>query len=256
MKKFQLELRPYSRQEMADVLGVDINDSKHFKRNVINTLTKWGYDFEYSRKEIRIKRKPTSAPEKLSEIMIRLYDLDVQLDTYAFSCFFYLLIVSPEFAAMPWEERSHVIMREFGIEVSDRTLKSWGKKLTDAGTFVKDTTTRLRWVTGYYNGEKYRMLVDGDKHLEEQVSKYTKELSELLKKNDMDNAERWSNALAKLWNKYHFCVYYAKGFTLSAWDKYSNSDMIDYILGLVSEIAGMEPYDTVVSITQEFKNVS
>ena len=251
MTKFQLELRPYSRQEIADVLGVDINDSKHFKRNVINTLTKWGYDFEYSKNWINIKRKPTSAPEKLSEIMIRLYDLDVQLDTYAFSCFFYLLVLSPEFASMPWAERSEMIMREFGIEVSERTLRTWGNKLINAGTFVKDNEKRSRWVTGYYMGEKYRLLASSDSHIEEQVNRYTQEMSELLRKD-----KTWSEIFSTLWNKYHFCVYYAKGLTLSAWDNNADYDTINYILGLVNEIAEMEPYDTVISITQEFKNVS
>lgn len=43
----QLEQRFYERSEIADITSANPEDSKHFKRNVENTLTKWGYGFEW-----------------------------------------------------------------------------------------------------------------------------------------------------------------------------------------------------------------
>ena len=42
----QLEERVYTKAEMAEILGINPKD-KNFKRNVENTLTKWGYDYEF-----------------------------------------------------------------------------------------------------------------------------------------------------------------------------------------------------------------
>ena len=40
----QLEKQFYSREEIAELLAVKITD--HFKRDVINKLDKWGYQYK------------------------------------------------------------------------------------------------------------------------------------------------------------------------------------------------------------------
>ena len=242
----QLELRPYSRQEIADVLGVNIEDTSHFKRNVENTLLKWGYSFEYSRKQVKILRAPTSAAERLSELMIRLYDLDIQTDIYAFSCFLYSIAVYPEFNTAPWVEKSRILEDEFSVVVNDRTLRSWCTKLIDCGTLVKNKEQRSCWITGYYNGEKYRELVDGDQHLEETAARYRRDMSYAMKRlND------WNEVFSEMWEKYHFCVYYCYGFSFSAFDARANHETIGHIIDLVNEITERGPVEYSHTVYQE-----
>ncbi len=61
----QLEKRFYSRQEIADTLGVNIKDSGHFKRNVESKLQKWGYSYNYTSTGITITRQPETPQERL-----------------------------------------------------------------------------------------------------------------------------------------------------------------------------------------------
>ena len=42
----QLELRTYTRKEIAEITGYEITNS-NFSRNVKGTLMKWGYVFQY-----------------------------------------------------------------------------------------------------------------------------------------------------------------------------------------------------------------
>lgn len=72
----QLEIRKYNRQEIADLLELD-SKNQNFKRNLENKLNKWGYKYIYSKNIIEITYQPTTAKEKLTEIMIRKYKLDI-----------------------------------------------------------------------------------------------------------------------------------------------------------------------------------
>ena len=85
----QLELRFYTRQEIADALSVNIKDSNHFKRNVEAKLRHWGYGYEYSRSGVQITRRPETAEERLAEILYRHYEINVQTNPTAFACFMY-----------------------------------------------------------------------------------------------------------------------------------------------------------------------
>ena len=62
----QLELRTYSRKEIAEVLSLNLADSRHFKRNVETKLKTWGYEFVFPpRGNITITRKPESSEEQV-----------------------------------------------------------------------------------------------------------------------------------------------------------------------------------------------
>lgn len=251
----QLELRAYSREEIAEVLGVNLKDTNHFKRNVESKLTKWGYSYEYSRKEVKIIAAPATAEEKLSEIMIRAYDMDIRIDSFSFAAFLYSLVVFPDFISMPWEERSKYLEEEFGISVSDRTLRSWCSRFIETRTVIKDDEYKTRWITGYVNGEKYRDLVDGDEDLEKFADDYQKEKMELLNQyKDLDDKEKWSNVRRTLWDKYHCCVYCCKGIMLSAWNDALNNETLKEVIELVNEIAEKEPVDTKVVVEQHMES--
>lgn len=246
----QLELRPYSRDEIAKVLDVNIKDTNHFKRNVEAKLNKWGYSYEYSRKAVIITRQPQTADEKLSEIMIRAYDMDIRIDTYAFSCFLYSLAVFPDFTAMPWEERAIFLQEEFGITVSDRTLRSWCSRLIETNTVAKDNSIRTRWITGYYDGQKYRELVEG-KELEEFADRYQQDKIALLEEyKNLNNSEKWNTVRKALWDKYHCCVYTCKGIIFSAWNDALSMEMMQTVIELVDEIAAREPSENIIKYEQ------
>lgn len=247
----QLELCSYSRAEIAKILDVNVDDTNHFKRNVEAKLQKWGYSYEYSRKTVTLTKAPTTADEKLAEILVREYDIDVRIDTYAFAAFLYSLVVFPEFGSMPWEERAKWLEEEFGVEVSDRTLRSWCSRLISTSTVHKDDTYKTRWITSYYNGEKSRDLVDGDKELEEFADGYQQTKLELLEKyKELSDKEKWNCVRKDLWEKYKCCVYYCKGITLTAFDS-TSLDTMQELIELVNEIAEREPVEVteVVSLS-------
>ena len=135
----QIEVRNYSRNEMAELLKVEITDS-HFSRKVQSILTKWGYSFVYSRKAIQITAAPSTAQERLNELLIREFNLDIQIDIGKFATFVYLLM-DEEFSSMPFGERANVMKQDYNIEVSEITLKRWYKKLVDNNVVETD---RLR----------------------------------------------------------------------------------------------------------------
>lgn len=247
----QLELRAYTRQEIADVLGVNIEDTKHFKRNIETKLTRWGYSYEYSRKAVTIIKAPTAAIERLSEIMIRAYDMDIRIEAFSFSAFLYSLVVFPEFTSMPWEERANFLEAEFGISVSERTLRAWCSRFIQTGILIKDDSYKTRWITGYCDGEKYRELVDGDKKLEEYADKYWKRKKELLEQyNELETKEKWELVGKTLWSEFHCYVYCCKGLNFSAWDSKISNQTLREVVELVTDIAEMEPIDTTVVVNQ------
>lgn len=253
----QLELRTYSRQEIADILNVNIKDSNHFKRNVENKLNNWGYSYKYSSRQFEILRAPTTADERLSEIMQRAYGMDIRIDTISFAAFIYSLVVFPEFLIMPWEERSKWLKEEFDVTVSDRTLRSWMSKFINAGFIVKDESFRMRWVTGYEKGVKYREAIDGDPRMEEFADRYQKDKDRLLKAySHLSSKERWQKVTKDMWDKYHCCIYYCTGFQFSAWNNELDSNTLQEVIELVNEIALRAPAESNCVIQQSIEIVS
>lgn len=251
----QLRLGSYSRAEIAELLNVNLADTNHFKRNVEAKLVKWGYSYEYTTKTITITRQPITSEERLSEILIREYDLDIQIECYAFAAFLYSIVVFPEFNSMPWGEREKWLQEEFGIYVSERTLRSWCSRLITTSTIVKDSDYRTRWVTGYYNGKKYRDIVDGNKELEELADTYFQDKKQLLEKyKDLEEKEKWYLVRKELWEKYKCCFYYCKGIVVGAFDN-TSLDTLQELIELVNDIAEKEPTQTIKIVEQKIENI-
>lgn len=248
----QLELRTYSREEIAELLNVNINDSRHFKRNVETKLNNWGYSYKYSKLRFEILRAPTSANERLSEIMQRTYGMDIRTDTIAFASFLYSLVVFPEFLAMPWEERSKFLEDNFEVVISDRTLRAWCAKFINSGYIVKDDSYKVRWITGYYNGVKYRQVIDGDPEMEKYADGYQKYKISLLKQyKDLPQKEKWQNVIQGMWDTYHCCIYYCKGLKFSAWDNEMEFETLQETIELINEIAENTPAETEYIMQQQ-----
>lgn len=214
----QLEKRLYAREELAEILDLNVKSS-HFARDVKNKLANWGYDFEYNRKGATITRAPETAQERLAEIIIRVFDIDIQVDVYAFACFINLFSCYPEFSTMPWDERVKDLKTVYDVDIAASTLKKWYAKLNKLNLVTKDKTDKTYWKTSFVNGEKRREIVDGNEKLGLEMTEYLETRKELLNeyissalasgKKDYKKitAEAWENAQKVLWSTYHCCYY-------------------------------------------------
>lgn len=247
----QLEKKFYSRQEIAEALSLNIADSNHFKRNVQNKLMKWRYSFEYSSKGVLITKVPETAEERLSEILIREYGIDIQIDTYSFACFITAFEDIENFTAMPWGERVELLKKTYNVSADERTLRNWCSKLIKTNTVVK-TSKKAHWRTIVVNGVKTREWIDGIEEAEQEMREYYENrkllvnnyISDCLASGKKDykeiKAEAWKNANHELWNKYGCCYYSCKSFAIGAFD---DLRLLEEIQELVREIAdkGEEP---------------
>lgn len=234
----QLEVKTYTRQEIAEIIDIDVKN-KNFARKTKDTLAKWGYSYNYSRKGVEIISQPQTAKEKLSEIMIRKYDLDIQTDCYEFATFLYSLLLDDTFTSMPWKEREDWLRVEFNISVDEKTLRRWCSKFISHGTIVKDKSNKSYWRTNY-NKTREEVFID-DKERQD----YWKEFWEMKKNGEEDIQKR-------LWNKYGCCYYSCATLMVSAFDDISE---LEEIIELVNEIAEAEPTETVVETTTKLIDV-
>lgn len=229
-----LELRYYSRQELAEILGID-SKSKHFARDVKTTLDKWGYKYDkYSCKGLRIIEKPEGAEARLNEIFNRALNIDIRTEIYAMACFLMMIGCYEEFQSMPWATRSEELYKEFGVRVDERTLRNWANKLIRRELIFKSGYDKTAWISYKINGETYREMITGNDDLEADMRKYYKKRTEyrneyrqreILENNRDDyekiNSESWSYAMCKLWEEFHCCYYYCGSYYLNALGEYA-----------------------------------
>ena len=252
----QLELRAYSKEEIMDITGV-VKDA-HTARNIKNTLTKWGYTFEYKTKQTTITRIPTTPEEKLNEILVRKFDMDIRTDAFAFGTFISELSYNCAFAAMPWEERSKYLEEECGVSVSDRTLKTWVSKLLNNNIISKDTENKVEWVTVSYLGQKDRYQVDDfiAEFGEEYFQKY-KELRKQYIQEYQEEGMSFNAAYRKAvfddlfsggrTNAYKgVLLYKCSTIGFNAWGDNTLHSEIEEILDLCLEVADNTPFETEV----------
>ncbi len=221
-----MEKRLYSREELAHLTGARLSDEKHFKRNVENALIKWGYGYDWLRGGAVITHVPSTPKERLKEMLIRQFHIDIQVDMYAFACFVTAFTDVPGFDCMPWKVREAEYEKYSGRYYSSRTLSSWARKLIEQDIMYKGAIGSF-WKTSVKpNGEKVRTSVTY-----EEVKEYFDRRSELIEKytiqileNDVEKtyeaARRtaWQIAFEILWDQYQCCYYSCKTFQFSAWN--------------------------------------
>ena len=213
----QIEVRNYSRTEMAELLKVEINDT-HFSRKVQSVLTKWGYSFVYSRKAIQITAAPSTAQERLNELLIREFNLDIQIDIGKFATFVYLLM-DEEFSSMPFGERANVMKQDYNIEVSEIALKRWYKKLVDYNVVETNRLRKTYWVSMYVDGQKTRMKVDEDDEGKIKYENRRRKLAEKNMKDGMNKADAYSSANLTCWKEFKCCYYSCNTIILNAFNQ-------------------------------------
>ena len=240
----QLELRTYPRAEIAEVLNVRINDSGHFKRNVENKLSKWGYGFHYTTAAVEICSKPDASAERLAEILYRGFGIDIQIDPVQFACFIAAFTDIEGFSSMPWEEREMEYRKHYGFAPDVRTLRNWCSRLIGCGIIAKAGCS-TQWKTFYSGGQKCRTPVCGEE--EKQLQKYYQRRGELAAMHyakELESgqapkaakAQAWKKAYHDLWAEFGCCYYYCKYFALSAFSTEAQIDLQE-IYELVQELA-------------------
>lgn len=183
----QLELRSYPRAEIAKVLSVNINDSRHFKRNVENTLSKWGYGFRYETAAVEILSKPETPAERLAEILCRGYGIDIQIFPEQFACFIAAFTDIEGFDSMPWAERAAAYYGYYGICVNERTLRNWCSQLIDRGVIARMGGS-TRWRTYFEGNRKIREPIEEIDEVE--MQSYFERRGELFKEHYISHLER------------------------------------------------------------------
>ncbi len=219
-------MRFYNLKELAEITGAN-RKTKNFKRDVQNVLTKWGYGYDWiNRRGATITHIPSSPEERLQEILVRQFHVDVQVDMYAFACFVTAFSDIPGFACMPWKERENHFRDYLGRKVDERTMRSWAKKLIEGDIIVKCTEGSF-WKTEIIENCKIRTTVP-----KEEVETYNKRRAELLNQLAIDTMKQdkslsydkalraaWKDVYFFLWHEFHCCYYSCKTFYFTAWNE-------------------------------------
>lgn len=244
----QLELQYYTKQELCEIFDID-GANKNSARDIKNILAKCGYEHtKWSCKGITITKKPESAEEKLSELFIREFNIDVRTNIYGMACFLVMLGCYEDFQSMPWSVRAEELFKEYQVRVDEKTLRNWFNKLEKRDLVVKFRSEKTTWLSFYVDGEIYREMVTGNEDAERQARQYFKKRNqyvreyrqrELFENNREDihkiNSEAWSFAHKMLWDEFHCCFYTCFSVYLNAIGEYAQE-----IFELVEEISGFK----------------
>lgn len=195
-------------------------------------LEKWGYGYDYKQAGVTIERIPTTAEERLAELMTREYNLDVQIAPYDFACFVTAFTDVSGFSSMPWEERAAELREKYGVYTTDRTLRNWCSKLMTQGIVFKHTDGSY-WKTEYINGIKHRSQVQREEAQAyfDRRSEIVAEETENYKRAHFDyktaRSKAWKYAYQVLWNEYGCCYYHCKNFLFTAFAEENNESLLE-----------------------------
>lgn len=255
----QLELNEViTREEMGALLSID-SKNKNFARSVTNILNRWGYEAEkLPKKRYKIIRVPQTPEEKLNELLVRKFNMDIHTDTYAFGVFVMELAENVEFAAMPWERRVQELKEFYDIEISEKTLRTWAKRLMEAGIIAKDNNDKVEWVTVARGKVKERYTVEEfEKEYDKlSIQEYKEMRMKLIKEyqqQGMSFKEAYPKAVfndifkGEYSKKYEgVLLYKCATLTFSAFGEVVSHEEIEEIFDLCAEIADSEPFETAV----------
>ena len=184
--------------------------------------------------------------------------MDIHTETYAFGVFVMELAENVEFAAMPWEKRVQELKEFYDIDITDRTLKSWAKRLMEAGIIAKDNNDKVEWVTVVKGKEKERYTVEQfEKEYSGLSIKEYKEMRMKLIKEYQQQGMSFKEAYPKAVFNDIFKGEYSKKYegvllykcatlTFSAFGEVVSHEEIEEIFDLCAEIADSEPFETAV----------
>lgn len=216
-----IEKKTYTNKELAPLIGVN-PQSTHIKRDITNQLTSMGFeegeDFSFPKRGmVTILWVPTTPEEKIP-YLCRLLGIDTRVDAFNFATFVYCLLEEEDFQYRPWEEKAIWLKDSYGVEVTDRTLRSWTSKLMKQDTLIKDTDDYTWWTTTTIDGVKIREELDDN---DESLDEYRKFNAEFFEREDvkkMDKKERGSQWFSEMWGTFGCKFYKCYRFTFGAWN--------------------------------------
>lgn len=241
----QLNQRFYSREELAQITGARLEDDRHFKRNVENALMKWGYGYDWTRGGATITYVPNTPQEKLKEILIRRFRLNIQVDMYAFACFITAFTDVPGFDCMPWKVREEEYQKYCGRFYTCRTMSNWARQLIERDIMRKGGIGSY-WKTSINgSGGKERKSVTQEEakgYFERRSQLLEHETMRILQENPQESFEAartaaWKNVYELLWYEYGCCYYSCKVFEFCAWHEQGD---IAEVFELTREISKKE----------------
>lgn len=217
-----LEKRFYPREELAAI--AELNTQGHnFSAQMKDTLTRWGYEYEFQpRRGFTITKVPTTPEERLIEILRRDIGIDTQVDPLQFSCFMSACVIVPDFLDMPWRTREIRMQEYFGLVVTDRTMMNWRNKLETSGYIYISTAERTLWHTIIRDGKKVQEKADPES---EEYKTYSALRSGILSGYEamgIPSRSVWGDMVHQLYNEYGVYYYCKKiefnGFKLKELD--------------------------------------
>lgn len=174
--------------------------------------------------------------------------IDIQRDTYAFSCFITAFNDIDGFDAMPWEQRAIVLSEEYGVEVCERTLRNWCCKLFRDSIASKSSGEKVFWKTECFDGEKYRKAIADDddidamhQYFERRTQIFQAEYIALIESptdKKADKKKAWEATYKRLWSEFGCCYYSCKAILLSAFSEAVGSETLQEIYELTRELVG------------------
>lgn len=231
-----LEKRFYSRNELAEIAGLDTRDH-NFAAKMKNTLTHWGYEYEFKPcKGFIITKVPETPEERLIEILRRDIGIDTQIDPLQFSCFMSAFILIPDFFSMPWPEREKLLRKYFDVVITDRTMMNWRNKLNENDYLYDDRSNRNLWHTITLNGKKVREKADPKS---EEYKTYCKLRSDILERYEamgISSRTIWGDMVHQLYDEYGV-YYYCKSIEFNGF----KSKELDTIYELTEAILRGKP---------------
>jgi hypothetical protein len=187
---------------------------------------------------VEITEQPELPEERLKEILIRKLNLDVQINAYDFACFLCAFTDIGSFDSMPWEERAIQMQFKYSVEVTDRTLRSWCKRLIGSD-IVQKCGRELFWKTEWFGKEKCRTPVAAN---DPRMARYFKKRNKLLRQGresadfleiQQGESRAWDATYKKLWREFNCCYYSCRGLVFNG----IGEDYFFEIYELAQEIA-------------------
>ena len=140
---------------------------------------------------------------------------------------------------MPWSERAEQMKLAFHVDVTERTLQNWCRKLS-AQEIIQESPERMYWQTRYIGGDKRRFPIEPDdpnllKYLERRKQIYDENLwAAHTKSADEKQAisKAWCNTNPQLWAEFGCCYYPCKLWAFNA----IREDHVSQIYDLTEEI--------------------
>lgn len=166
-------------------------------------------------------------PEEKIPYLCRLLGINSQVDAYNFATYVYCLLEEEDFQCRPWEEKTSWLKDCYGIEVSDRTLRSWTNKLMKEDTLVKDKETYTWWSTTSIDGQKIRTELDDD---DESIERYRKFNQDFFNREDvkqMDKSNKGKAWFSEMWGTFGCKFYKCYAFTFGAWNGEILTELIE-----------------------------